>query len=147
MLRNDYPENKEDKDMTLEKRFVGYISSLLHYNSIYFDKKNRKHNERFSMVLDESDYLNHPAENSVEYSDNFFEELENQISDPSLYAAFINLTEREREILNFSIVQNMKDKEIANKLGVSQQSISKTKKVALKKLRESINRKEGKTDG
>lgn len=99
------------------------------------------------MVLDESDYLNHPAENSVEYSDNFFEELENQISDPSLYAAFINLTEREREILNFSIVQNMKDKEIANKLGVSQQSISKTKKVALKKLRESINRKEGKTDG
>ncbi|WP_244188571.1 sigma factor-like helix-turn-helix DNA-binding protein [Paenibacillus kribbensis] len=112
-----------------------------------FDKKSRKHSERFSLILDELDYMTHPTENSIEYSDHSFEKLENQISDPSLYAAFINLTKREREVLNLSIVRNMKDRVIANQLGVSQQSISKTKKGALKKFREAISRREGESDG
>lgn len=117
-----------------EKKFVSYISTLLHFNSINFDKKIRKHQDRFALIMDdveESD-LNHT-------NDELFKQelygLENQISDPNLYKLFLKLSHREKEILNLSYGREERDIEIAQKLGVSQQSVSKTRKNALNKLR------------
>ncbi|WP_145149655.1 sigma-70 family RNA polymerase sigma factor [Paenibacillus xylanexedens] len=118
----------------LEKKFVSYISTLLHFNSINFDKKIRKHNERYALVLDdmEESYIGYEDEKLLELNSY---RLENQISDPNLHKFFLKLSEREKEILNFTFVEEKKDTEIAEKLGVSQQSVSKTRKNALKKLR------------
>ena len=119
-----------------EKRFIGYISSMLHYNSIHFDKKIRKLSERYALVLDDIDVKDEAMEESN--TESISEPLEEQISDPSLYAAFLRLTTREREVVNLSICKLLRDREIAQVLGVSQQSISKTRKKALEKLRKAI---------
>ncbi|WP_336783471.1 sigma-70 family RNA polymerase sigma factor [Paenibacillus illinoisensis] len=119
-----------------EKRFIGYISSMLHYNSIHFDKKIRKLSERYALVLDDIDVKDEAMEESN--TESISEPLEEQISDPSLYAAFLRLTTREREVVNLSICKLLRDREIAQVLGVSQQSVSKTRKKALEKLRKAI---------
>ncbi|WFR63964.1 sigma-70 family RNA polymerase sigma factor [Paenibacillus amylolyticus] len=118
-----------------ERKFVSYISSLLHFNSINFDKKIRKHNERNPLIMDDIE------ENHIAYEDDekllgfHLHRLENQISDPNLHKFFLTLSEREKEILNLTYAEEKKDIEISQQLGVSQQSISKTRKNALRKLR------------
>ncbi|MFJ2046037.1 MULTISPECIES: sigma-70 family RNA polymerase sigma factor [Paenibacillus] len=131
-------ENKVDQPgiSEEEKRFIGYISSMLHYNSIHFDKKIRKITERYALVLDDIDVKDEAMEESD--TESISEPLEEQISDPSLYAAFLSLTTREREVVNLSICRLLRDTEIAHVLGVSQQSVSKTRKKALEKLRKAI---------
>lgn len=136
-----HKDSSVEKKIEEERRFVGYISSLLHYNAINFDKKNRKYNERFALILDDIDNQSQASLVEKEYiTESSYEELENQISDPHLYTLFMSLTTRERQILNLSIINELKDKQIASLLQVSQQSISKTKKVALKKLRNKFNK-------
>ncbi|RAW09750.1 hypothetical protein DC345_30280 [Paenibacillus taichungensis] len=139
---DSYVEDKVEE----EKRFVAYISSLLHYNSINFDKKNRKFNERFALILDDTDYKELTSgveEDAIQNS----EILENQISDPDLYATFMNLTTKERQILNLSISKELKNTEIARLLNISEQSVSKTKKTALIKMRREISTLGGSKNG
>ena len=122
----------------LEKKFVSYISSLLHFNSINFDKKIRKYNERYPLIMEdvEESQFGYVEGNAIELDLNG---LESQISDPALHKLFLKLSSREKEILNLTYVENKKDAEIAEKLRISQQSISKTRKNALNKLRISLN--------
>ncbi|MGO4529973.1 sigma-70 family RNA polymerase sigma factor [Paenibacillus sp. 2TAF8] len=127
-----------------EKRFIGYVSSMLHYNSIHFDKKIRKINERYALVLEDMEIRDEVlmTETDVAFG-SIVGILEEQISDPFLYAAFLRLTAREREIINLSICKVLRDTEIALILGISQQSVSKTRKKALEKLRTAIMHKGG----
>ncbi|MGO4732894.1 sigma-70 family RNA polymerase sigma factor [Paenibacillus sp. 2KB_22] len=118
----------------LEKKFVSYISSLLHFNSINFDKKIRKYNERNPLIMEdiEESYIGYEDEKLLGFN---LYRLENQISDPNLHKFFLKLSEREKEILNLTYAEEKKDIEISQKFGVSPQSISKTRKNALRKLR------------
>ena len=123
-----------------EKCFVSYISNSMYYNSINFDKKIRRHNNRYALILDgfnENLLLERGADSCREEC---FIELENQISDPRLYSAFMRLTERERKILNLIVNCSLTDTEIAQFFNVSQQSISRSKNKALRKLREAIKK-------
>lgn len=52
--------------------------------------------------------------------------------------AFRVLSEREREILNYTYFQNLSQKETGEKLGISQMHVSRLQRRALKKLREAI---------
>lgn len=141
MFQNDHSKIEVTEIMDIEKRFVSYISSMLHYNAMNFDKKNRKYNDRFSLIFDEVIDTLASNENDL-YTDHPFEKLENQISDLSLHEAFMTLTERERKILNLSFCYTLSDTEIAVNFSVSQQSISNSRKNALRKLRKSIERGE-----
>ncbi|OKP96768.1 sigma-70 family RNA polymerase sigma factor [Paenibacillus sp. P46E] len=122
----------------VESKFVAYITSLFHYNSINFDKKIRKLNKRYSLILDDNDKETYYPVSSMTDDISSFLTLEDQISDSNLYCKFMELTKREREILNFSIYFELSDTKIAKLLEISQQSISKTKKHALRKLRDSF---------
>ncbi|WP_339257844.1 sigma-70 family RNA polymerase sigma factor [Paenibacillus sp. FSL R5-0713] len=124
------PEIKAD----YERKFVSYISSLLHFNSINFDKKIRKHHERNTLIMDDIEE-SHIAYEDEKLLGSHLHRLENQISDPNLHKFFLTLSEREKEILNLTYAEEKKDIEISQQFGVSQQSISKTRKNALKKLR------------
>ncbi|MEJ3719939.1 sigma-70 family RNA polymerase sigma factor [Paenibacillus polymyxa] len=122
----------------IERKFVSYVSNLLHFNSINFDKKNRKYNNRFVLVIDNLDESYFRKEDDGWFEGNMYT-LENQISDPNLHRAFLKLSVRERQILNLSICNEAKDTEIARSLGITQQSVSKSRKNALKKLRNSLH--------
>ncbi|WP_028592430.1 sigma-70 family RNA polymerase sigma factor [Paenibacillus massiliensis] len=139
--------NKSLKYEEVEKRFVGYISSMLHYNAINFDKSNRKFNERFALIMDNSDDTNLGSVIEDEYMNHPSGKLENELSDPHVYSVFMNLTTRERQVLNLWIMQELKDKEIAILLQVTQQSVSKTRRTALTKMREGISKLRGKEHG
>lgn len=125
-------ENESDKDKNAkalnESRFVSYITSLLHFNSINFDKKKRKDSERFCLVLDDTEGEQVQHENSIntDFTENLT--LEDQIIDSQLYSNYMNLTKREREVLNLSVYHELSDTSIAKLLKITQQSVTKTKK-------------------
>ncbi|AIQ53421.1 sigma-70 family RNA polymerase sigma factor [Paenibacillus sp. FSL R7-0331] len=150
MIHDDNSKGEEENNaiIDIERRFISYISSLLHYSSINLDKRNRKYNEKFSLIFDEVSEaeVSNITEGQI-VDEHLFENLEDQISTPSLYAAFMALTKRERRILNLTMSQNLSDTDIALKLGVTQQSISKTKKNAITKLRNSSNLSGGNENG
>ncbi|WP_342424619.1 sigma-70 family RNA polymerase sigma factor [Paenibacillus sp. FSL E2-0178] len=149
MLEDDHSIDQKENNVIIdiERRFVSYISSMLHYNSINFDKKKRKYTDRFSLIFDEVSEMEDSYTEDEGSNENTFENLEDQISNPFIFAAFMSLTERERKILNLTMCQNLNDTEIAHQLGVTQQSISKTKKNAIRKLRNSMNMNGGLKNG
>jgi RNA polymerase sigma factor (sigma-70 family) len=63
------------------------------------------------------------------------QQLEYIIENAKLYHAVQSLTPKQKQILNASYLLNMTDTEIAAREGVSQQSISKTRKRALRNLK------------
>lgn len=131
--------------VSVEKRFTSYIASLIHFNSINFDKRMRGLNSRYLLTLDspsasdgsETSALIDSVESSVPIYQ-IEESLEDQISDPKLYKALKKLNARERAIINLSFYYEFNDTQIGKILRVSQQSISKSKKKILLKLRNAI---------
>ena len=152
MLYDDYcrkpsPEtkellNKRFVDFYYEVRMISYLSKVIHFEAKRFDAKIREHNRRFKLILDNSVLsLDEQAQfdpflvEEPAYTEPSSRRLEDHIQYPKLKGAIRNLTERQKEVLYWSFVENLKDIEIAAKLHVSQQAISKTKKSALLKLR------------
>lgn len=141
MERKDARRDAEyDTRAINERKFVGYITSLLHFNSINYDKKKRKDNERFRLILDDAEEEMVQSEVSINIDYTEYLKLEDQISDDELYYDFMKLTNREREILEYFVYHELNDTEISRILHVSQQSVSKTKKTALEKLRTGMKR-------
>ncbi len=135
------------REFYFEYRFISFISQTLYYEAIHYDKKIRKEKVREQTVLYESsesteDYnltLLDKIESKQEiepeiYTDSFAGHIENV----NLYQAFKGLTERQQTILYEAYVRDMKDVEISKKLNISQQSVSKTRKVALLSLRKML---------
>ncbi|HEY4552273.1 MAG TPA: sigma-70 family RNA polymerase sigma factor [Bacillaceae bacterium] len=135
--------NKRFADFYYEVRMISYLSKIIHFEAKKFDAKIRKHYKRYKLVLDNS--VN-PADEHLVFSQYLADDhsnhessascrLEDHIQDPTLNKAVRKLTERQKEVLYWSIVEEMKDIEIAAKLNVSQQAVSKTRNNALLKLR------------
>ncbi len=132
-----------------EIRIKKYLSNLIYFNSILFDKNLRKNKEGHPLILDA------PIQGSDEDTplieiftsnkwtiDSFALEKENNldelISEPILYKAIKSLTSTEKTILDYAYIHNMSDVNIAKIRGVSQQAISKTRKKALLKLHQKL---------
>jgi RNA polymerase sigma factor (sigma-70 family) len=122
------------KDDEVTRRFVKYMANLILFNSINYDKKRRTIANRFPLTLDNEEGTESVLL-SVYDSESVPPNLKDHITDHSLYKAYESLSEQQQLILSFSYVQGLKDKEIARKLGVSQQNISKQRLKALSKLR------------
>ncbi|GAA0853987.1 sigma-70 family RNA polymerase sigma factor [Paenibacillus glucanolyticus] len=125
------------KKYFLELRFTAYMSSLIHFTSIDFDKKRRKEKKR-SILFPEND-PNSPFP-YIGTEDQYMEEsqvssFESIISSLPLHKAILKLTETEKKVLLDAYVFNKSDTEIAKNKGVSQQAISKTRTKALNKLK------------
>lgn len=140
-----------------ELRLISQLSNELRRHAIRYDKKFNAYRKRQLLLLDqpiqddantvivdvitddnamaveEAALKNHPS-------------LESFIEDPTLYHAIRSLTPRQKHVLNASYLFNMSDTEIAATVGVSQQSISKTRKTALRKLKNKLSEEEGKHD-
>ncbi|WP_106768758.1 sigma-70 family RNA polymerase sigma factor [Paenibacillus faecalis] len=125
------------KDDSLNRRFITYMANLIYYNSVNYDKKRRIKDNRFPLTLDNDENLE-----SVLYacydSEPIPPNLKDHITDYSLYKAYESLPAQQQQILSFTYIQKLTDKEIAQKLGVSQQNISKHRLKALSKLRRTL---------
>lgn len=127
----------------LEARFTSYIASLIHFSAINYDKKNRLYKDRHQLVIDQDtdkDKLWPSILPAEEDTYTFVEHhLQQVVTEKSLYDAISQLSEREQTILCYLYIFEMTEKEVAAKLQVTQQAISKAKRLALKKLQTSIH--------
>lgn len=151
-IENPTKENKERLDKLFKKHFyiircISYSIKMIHFESRHFDKKQRRRNEIFQLSLDHEN--NNGKRNielvadkdSMNYSN---DKLEQEISDPVLYSSLLNLPNRQQIILKHLYMDNMKDTEIAMVLGISQQAVSRAKKMPLQSLeRECLELYEG----
>ena len=126
----------------VEIRFIAYLTKLIHYTAINFDRKRRLERMRYPLTLDQ------PISESgdswvdlVEGAKSEHREIEQQLLSFPLFRAYKRLTEKQKEVLELFYSKGASDTEIAQASGVSQQAVSRRRKRALKKLRDVI--KEG----
>lgn len=140
-------KNKNLLDKQFKKHFyivrcITYFVKMIHFESRHFDKKQRERNQKFQLSLDKVSENGKLMIDLIpdKYSsiEPFFNSLEDAIANPSLFRAVLGLTYKQKNLLYLLFVQNMLEAEAAAVLGVSQQTINKTKKNALNKLRKEI---------
>ncbi|WP_270180441.1 RNA polymerase sigma factor [Alkalihalobacillus sp. CinArs1] len=126
-----------------EIRFIAYVSRLVHYTAINYDRKRRLNSMRYPLTLDQP--VKESGDSWVDlmagapiYTSN---EVEQQFLSYSLFRAYKRLTTKQKEVLTLYYREGATDTEIANDSGVSQQAVSRRRKRALQKLREVV--KEG----
>ncbi len=133
------------REFYFEYRFIAYISQLLYFEAVNYDKTKRKDEERQRVILDqpinqeENITLIDKFTSSESIKDEVNEgEFQNSLANEVLFKAFGDLTKKQQQILYLAYVEELKDVEIAKKLNVSQQAVSKTRKNALMILRKSL---------
>lgn len=154
-------ENQKALDHTFKKfyqriRIINFLSTILYYGAIDYDKKNRKHNQRYALILDKPigissedagvtmvDLIASPDAEMDDLISSKHDTLEENISRSSLIKALRTLTDKEKEILDLAYLHDMSDRSIARKVGLSHQAIGKTRKKALSKIRSYIGGNKG----
>jgi RNA polymerase sigma factor (sigma-70 family) len=120
-----------------EIRFIAYVTKLIRYTAINFDRKRRLGHLRFPLTLDQPVGASDAAwidlvESPTRDGEPTFEE---SIQQKSLYLAFSRLTSKQKEVLDLFYRIELSDTEIARTAGISQQAVSRRRKRALEKLR------------
>jgi RNA polymerase sigma factor (sigma-70 family) len=134
-----------------EIRFINYISKVLWRYGRDYRIKNQHNRARYLFILDQpiktngqpstityKDRLAEPKESSTSKEDSLLDQVENV----QLKNALKKLTGKQLEVLDSYYVHNLKQEEIANNLGVSQQAVSKIMKTSLDKLRSQYEKEE-----
>lgn len=146
--------DKEFKAYYLKIKVIKYISSLIHFYTIDFDKKNNQRNRRFILMLDapkhESDDnptnlidvqpSKHTTETDYFESMQTFQEL---IESAKLYNAYQKLTSKQKKVLDLIYIQGYNTKEVARFYKETPQNISNIHKRALKKIKKSFEEDRG----
>ncbi|WP_170140678.1 sigma-70 family RNA polymerase sigma factor [Oceanobacillus arenosus] len=143
--------DKAFKDHLAEIRLISQLSNDLGRHAIRYDQKFNLYRKWQSLILDQPvqiDAANTTSKvdriadvNATSVDEEALENdqhLESKIENPVLYHAIRSLTPRQKYILEASYLFNMTDTEIATKEGVSQQTISKTRKKALSNLKKQL---------
>ncbi|MGN4444934.1 sigma-70 family RNA polymerase sigma factor [Bacillus cereus group sp. MYBK79-1] len=150
-------KNKQLLDQAFQAHFkkvkvINYVSKLIYYYSMDFGKKvnlNAKRNvlnldtsfedkdgnqmSRYEILLSDNEDKTH---NSFIQDDN---NLKNHLSDEVLIEQFSKLSKKQINILNLFYLEQLTNKEIAQLLKESEQTISYHHKNAIKKLKHAMN--------
>ncbi|MBN8208683.1 sigma-70 family RNA polymerase sigma factor [Bacillus sp. NTK071] len=122
----------------VEIRFIAYLTKLIRYTAINFDRKRRLEHLRYPLTLDQpvgesgSTWIELVSSEDIQEGARF----EEQLTSRSLYSAYKRLTGKQKEVLELSYRLETSDTEIAEARGISQQAVSRRRKRALEKLRE-----------
>ncbi|MBA2174701.1 sigma-70 family RNA polymerase sigma factor [Halobacillus locisalis] len=125
-----------------DMRFTSYLSTSLYFQSINYDKRARRFEDRNVLTLDQSigdgEGTTH-KDQLVNQHERHHEEggqgLESYIQDVRLLEAYRILTIKQQQIMDLAYVHQWSDTEIAKKMGVSQQAVSKNHRKALEKMK------------
>lgn len=133
------------KEFYFKYRFIVYISKCLYFEAVNYDKRKRKDDKRQSIIIDqtiievENITLIDKIATPEDIEDQIFkEELEELLTDVILYRAYKNLTKKQQNILYLAFAKELKDVEIAAKINVTQQAVSKSRKNALMILKKAL---------
>lgn len=130
----------EFNEFYIQIKLLSYFSKSLHFFAQNFDKKNRDRNKKATLTLEDSDgimnfrniaddkELHEEMRFDVEHVEDYFENV-------IVYEVVSNLTVNQKKILYLFYVQNKSDKEIAEALGVSIQTINKQRNAILTKIK------------
>ncbi|MFD1064726.1 sigma-70 family RNA polymerase sigma factor [Oceanobacillus locisalsi] len=142
--------NKAFKNYYKHIQKEAYINKLIKFFSIDYDKKMRKIQDRYPVVLDNDihdqegttmkDLIESTPQNIAEQSYGY--EIRNHIEDEKLHNALTLLSYKQLAILDKLYLKNMTMKEIAESVNTTPQNISKQHKSILKKLKKTIQTKE-----
>ncbi|NEW07922.1 hypothetical protein GK047_18135 [Paenibacillus sp. SYP-B3998] len=127
-------------------RFTKYLSSLIRFCDIDFHRKRRRHEERSPLVFDVP--LGEDEDRTLGdslYSQSFHRQSEAPLKEPELFqwtleneylfAAFNELTERQKLVITLAYSTYALDTEIADYIQISQQAVTKIRILALNKMR------------
>lgn len=153
----------QDKKDMLENLFqihvrkvqlLTYFSKTLHFESQRFDKKNQQLHRIHPLILDKNiaegdetilDFIGEsqtsdetPSASMTPY------ELADIFEDKHLYQIVSKLSTRQKEILYLLYVENLTETEVSQKLNITKQSVNKTKKQSLKKIKNNYKKEQNK---
>ncbi|WP_041589451.1 sigma-70 family RNA polymerase sigma factor [Thermoanaerobacterium thermosaccharolyticum] len=112
-----------------DNKITAYIAEGMKNEYIRLSKKNVKIKENEFLILDDKEII----------VDNFeYENIENKIF---VQEVLNKLTPLKKKIILETIIYGKKEIDIAAKLNISQQAVSKTKKKALEKMRKFLEKK------
>lgn len=149
-------DNKQLLDKAFKSYFkkvkiISYISNLIYFYSIGFDKKVSINNKRNILNLDKT--ITNEGENHTTILDLISDDLtditymqfekkqthlKEHITDELLYEGLSLLSKKQLEILNLYYVHQYNNKQISRILSVSEQTISYNHKKALKILKSQL---------
>jgi len=126
-------------------RILTYLSNMIYYNAINYDRKIKKDKDREMLILDKP--LKEDGEEGVTHKDVLCqtnsdlisaiagETISEHVEEKDLFEAIQTLTSKQQEIINYKYIFGLKNKEIAEMLGNSPQNISAIHQRALRKLK------------
>jgi RNA polymerase sigma factor (sigma-70 family) len=126
-------------------RLISYLSKLIYFEAINYDKNARKIAYNFPLILDktskhgETSLVEQLSDSNIKPDFIEYIKMEDHISDYNLFKAITKLTDRQKEILFLTFIKDLNDTEVAQILRISQQAVTKTKNKALEKLRGELN--------
>ncbi|MGY3186556.1 sigma-70 family RNA polymerase sigma factor [Lysinibacillus sp. TE18511] len=152
-----YPtdSNKKLVDESFQSHYINvrkikYVSNLIYFFSLDFDKKRRKLQKHTLLILDKglSEEGGTTAKEQIEDASNE-KELENivggglldNIEDEQLLKSLQKLTVKQLQVLEMIYVKDLTTKEIAQKLRTTPQNISNLHRKALNKLHHTLRKK------
>ncbi|MCC2248968.1 sigma-70 family RNA polymerase sigma factor [Virgibacillus sp. AGTR] len=150
-LLNTTDNNKKAVDNAFQLHYINvkkikYISNLIYYFSVDFDKKKRRDVNRNLLVLDKrlpndttSTYKDLIEDKSRNIVNVFGASLFDHIEDKKLVKALNYLTQKQLKIVEMIYLKNLSLKEIAKLLQSTPQNISNQHRKALKKLYKNYN--------
>lgn len=152
-----YPTDRNKKlvDESFQSHYINvrkikYVSNLIYFFSLDFDKKRRRLQNRTLLILDKglSEEGGTTAKEQIEDA-SIGKELENivgeglldNIEDEQLLKSLQKLTVKQLQILEMIYVKELSIKEIAQTLKTTPQNISNLHRKALNKLNTTLNKK------
>ncbi|MGA3677961.1 sigma-70 family RNA polymerase sigma factor [Lysinibacillus agricola] len=152
-----YPtdSNKKLVDESFQSHYINvrkikYVSNLIYFFSLDFDKKRRKLQKHTLLILDKgiseeggttAKELIEDESNEKELNHIVGEGLLDNIEDEQLLKSLQKLTVKQLQILEMIYVKDLTTKEIAQKLRTTPQNISNLHRKALNKLNHTLRKK------
>ena len=120
-------------------RILSYLIKVLHFESKHFDKQIRTHRNKNQLIIDSDiNFTNIHLDNFVTDPIALSEDITDHISSDNLFNCVRKLTNRQRDVISLFYVKQMTEKEIAKKLGITQQAVSKIRNNVLENIRKEL---------
>ncbi|MFJ7921528.1 sigma-70 family RNA polymerase sigma factor [Lysinibacillus fusiformis] len=136
--------NMKRVDETFQLHYINvqkikYVSNLIYFYSLDFDKKRRRLHDRFLLIVDDGLF-----ETGMIRKDEIIQEgLLDAVENEELFQSLKGLTDKQLQILEMIYVKDYSVKGIAETLQTTPQNISNLHRKALQKLQQKLRKEEG----
>lgn len=126
-----------------EIQLTNYLTTTLSFYASNYSKHAVKKQDRELVVLDQpvnEEHNNSKKDMLIARDNQQVYGWEQAIQDPALFSAIKELPDKQKQYLELRFIHQLTHTEIADKLDISQQAVSKSIQSALKKLRTALSK-------